>query len=143
MIWVIDASVAVRWFIEQESHKNADSVLERMLSQPERFAVPELFCFEVYAVLCRIHPHGAEVFIKGMIPVINCGILRYPMTKSLVLQANDFVNKGLTGYDACHAALAKELKGMWLTFDDRAHRIIEKARLSYDITKSMPRNWKS
>lgn len=143
MIWVIDASVAVRWFIEQESHPNADCVLERMLSQPERFAVPELFCFEVYAVLCRIHPHGAKVFIEGMIPVINCGILRYPMTKSLVLQANDFVDKGLTGYDASYAALARELKGMWLTFDDRAHRIIEKARLSYDITKKLPRNWES
>lgn len=142
MIWVIDASVAVRWFIEQESHPNADSVLERMLSQPERFAVPELFCFEVYAVLCRIHPHGAEVFIEGMIPVINCGIFRYPMTESLVLKATDFVNKGLTGYDASYAALARELKGMWLTFDDRAHRVIEKARLSYDITKSLPRNWK-
>jgi predicted nucleic acid-binding protein len=143
MIWVIDASIAVRWFIEQESHPNADSVLEKMLSQPERFAVPELFCFEVYAVLSRIHPHGAEVFIKGMIPVINCGILRYPMTESLVLKAADFVNKGLTGYDACYAAMAKELKGMWLTFDGKAHRIIEKARMSYDITKSLPRNWKS
>ncbi len=143
MIWVIDASVAVRWFIEQESHPNADLVLDRMLSQPERFAVPELFCFEVYAVLCRIHPHGPEVFIEGMIPVINCSILRYPMTKSLVLQATDFVKKGLTGYDASYAALAKELKGMWLTFDDRAHRTIEKARLSCDITKSMPRKWKN
>jgi len=143
MIWVIDASVAVRWFIEQESHPNADLVLERMLSQPERFAVPELFCFEVFAVLCRIHPHGGEVFIEGMIPVINCGILRYPMTKGLVLKATEFVDKGLTGYDASYAALARELKGMWLTFDDRAHRVIVKTRLSYDITKNLPRNWKS
>ncbi len=33
MIWVIDASVAVRWFLEQESHPHADLVLERMISQ--------------------------------------------------------------------------------------------------------------
>lgn len=143
MIWVIDASVAVRWFLEQENHPHADLILERMLSNPERFAVPELFCFEVYAVLCRIHPKGGEVFLKGMIPVLNCGILRYPMTENLVLQASVFIDKGLTGYDACYAALAKELKGMWLTFDDKAHQLIKKARLSYAISKKLPNNWES
>jgi predicted nucleic acid-binding protein len=141
MIWVVDASVAVRWFIEQESHPNADLVLEKMLSQPERFAVPELFCFEVYAVLCRIHPQGADVFLKVVIPVLNCGILRYPMTKGLAREASVFLGKGLTGYDACYAALAKELKGMWLTFDDKAHQLIKKAKVSYAISKSFPEDW--
>ncbi len=143
MIWVIDASIAVRWFLEQESHPHADLVLERMLSQPERFAVPELFCFEVYAVLCRMHPQGAEVFPKGMIPVLNCGILRYPMTESLALQASAFVKKGLTGYDACYVALAKELEGMWLTFDNKAHQLIKKDRLSHAISKNFPGAWES
>ena len=27
MIWVIDASVAVRWFIDEEAHAHADEVL--------------------------------------------------------------------------------------------------------------------
>jgi predicted nucleic acid-binding protein len=30
------------------------------------------------------------------------------------------VEKGLTGYDACYAALAKEIGGLWLTFDGKA-----------------------
>jgi len=141
MIWVVDASVAVRWFIEQESHPNADLVLERMLSQPERFAVPELFGFEVYAVLNRLHPQGNEAFLKGMIPVLNCGILRYPMTKSLACEASVFLGKGLTGYDACYAALAKELEGMWLTFDEKAHQLIKKSKVSYAISKSFPEDW--
>jgi len=58
MIWVLDASVAVRWFLKNESHPNADAVLQRLIDCPEFFAVPELFCFEVYAVLCRLHPSG-------------------------------------------------------------------------------------
>jgi len=141
VIWVVDASVAVRWFIEQECHPHADFVLERMLSQPDRFAVPELFGFEVYAVLNRLHPQASEVFLKGMIPVLHCGILRYPMTEGLVRQASVFVNKGLTGYDACYAALAKELKGIWLTFDDKAHKLIQKAKVSHALSKSLPPNW--
>lgn len=143
MIWVIDASVAIRWFIEQESHPHADLVLDRMLSYPERFAVPELFCFEVFSVLSRIHPHSSEVFLKGMIPVLNCGIFRYPMTDSLALQASAFINKGLTGYDACYAALAKELEGSWLTFDDKAHQLIKGSRVSHSLQKRLPKNWES
>ncbi len=143
MIWVIDASVAVRWFIEQESHPHADLVLEKMLSHPDRFAVPELFCFEVYAVLCRIHPHGTEVFLKGMIPVLNCGILRYPMTEGLALQTSAFIDRGLTGYDACYAALAKELKGRWLTFDEKAHQIIKRFQVSFALLKSLPKDWET
>lgn len=143
MIWVVDASVAVRWFIEQESHPHADIVLEKLLSRPERFAVPELFGFEVFAVLIRLHPRGAEAFFKGMIPVLNCGILRYPMTESLARRASVFTDKGLTGYDACYAALAKELKGRWLTFDEKAHKRIEKARVSHSIANSMPSNWEN
>jgi len=141
MIWVVDASVAVRWFIKQESHPHADLVLERMLSQPERFAVPELFSFEVYAVLNRLHPQGIEAFLNGMIPVLNCGILRYPMTEGLARQASVFVDGGLTGYDACYAALAKELKGIWLTFDNKAHRLIRKNKLSHVLSKKLPENW--
>jgi len=143
MIWVVDASVAVRWFIEQESHPNADLVLEKMLSQPETFAVPELFSFEVYAVLNRLHPQGNVAFLKGMIPVLNCGILRYPMTEGLARRASVFADRGLTGYDACYAALAKELNGIWLTFDNKAHQLIKKNKLSHILSKNLPENWET
>ena len=55
-MWVIDASVAVRWFLEDEKNVYADKVLARLVEEPTRFGVPELFCFEVYSVLCRVHP---------------------------------------------------------------------------------------
>jgi predicted nucleic acid-binding protein len=143
MIWVIDASVAIRWFIEQESHPHADLILDRMLSYPERFAVPELFCFEVYSVLSRIHPQGNEAFRNGMMPVLNCGIFRHPMTEGLALHASAFIDKGLTGYDACYAALAKELDGMWLTFDDKAHQLIKRSRISHSLKTRLPKEWET
>jgi len=143
MIWVIDASVAIRWFILQEGHPHADLVLDKVLSDPERFAIPELFCYEVYAVLNRLHPSGTDVFLKGMIPVLNCGIFRCPMTESLALQASVFIARGLTGYDACYAALAKELEGKWLTFDDKAHQIIKGFRVSHSLHKHLPKDWEA
>lgn len=141
MIWIVDASVAVRWFLKSESHPNADAVLRNLIDNPECFAVPELFCFEVYAVLSRVHPKGHDVFIDAILPIINGGIFRQPMTETLVIHATRFVKKGLTGYDACYAALAREMKGIWLTFDEKAHKCLAKERISHLLTKSMPKNW--
>jgi predicted nucleic acid-binding protein len=141
MIWVIDASVAVRWFIEEEAHSHADEILTRLIERPDTFAVPELFAFEVYAVLQRLHPAGLKVYREGMLPLLQSGIFRQPMTESLAVRADRFVKKGLTGYDASYAALAKDLKGLWLTYDEKAHRLIETERVSCFVGKQMPSGW--
>ena len=141
MIWVIDASVALRWLIEEEIHTCAEKVLEKVVDEPERFAVPELFAFEVFSVLKRVHPNGLKAFIKGIIPLLHLGIFRQPMTENLAIKAKHFVKLGLTGYDACYAALARDLKGNWLTFDKKAHRLIQKERISCLLEDGMPKNW--
>jgi len=141
MKWVVDASVAVRWFLKDESHPNADAILSRLIHHPELFAVPELFCFEVYAVLCRVHPSGPDIFVRGMIPVLNSGIFRQPMTERLADQAVQFIKKGLTGYDSCYAALAREIKGVWLTFDQKAHRSLSGLNISHNLARRLPKKW--
>ena len=125
MIWIIDASVALRWFLEEEAHDFADEVLKNVLEDPGQFAVPELFAFEVYAVLQRLHPDGLQAFRKGIIPLLQGGVLRHPMTEGLAVKANRFVEIGLTGYDACYAALALDLTGCGLTYDEKAPKRLE------------------
>ena len=141
MIQVIDASVAVRWFIEGETHPHAEEVLQCVIVAPELFAVPELFSFEVFSVLSRIHPSPRDVFARGVMPILNSGILRYPMTEKLAARASGFVKKGLTGYDACYAALAREVKGLWLTFDARAHALLVGEKVSHLLTDPFPKSW--
>jgi predicted nucleic acid-binding protein len=141
MTWVVDASVAVRWFLKEEANKNADEVLRRIVEQPDEFAVPELFTFEVYAVLQRLHPNGLQVYKQGVIPLLQAGIFRQPMTERLAIKANQFVKKGLTVYDACYAALAKDIKGLWLTFDEKAHRLIQEDNISLLLFENLPKEW--
>ena len=141
MIWIVDASVAVRWFIEDETNANAEHVLQRIVESPALFAVPELFGFEVYSVLCRIHPQGQKVFSEGVLPILNSGIFRQPVSESLIKEAGNYVALGLTGYDACYAAVANNLGGCWLTFDKKAHRLIEKESVSAFIHNSLPDSW--
>ena len=138
MIWVLDASVAVRWFIQNEEHPHSERILRTLIHRPEQFAVPELFCFEVYAVMSRIMKNGADIFVRGMIPLLQNGMLRYPMTSSLASSAQKYISLGLTGYDACYVALAKELQGKWLTFDAKAHRILDGLDISFLISRELP-----
>jgi len=139
LTWVIDASVAIRWFLEEEVHPHADEVLKAVVDSPERFAVPELFSFEVYSVLQRLHPNSLEVFNRGVMHLLQGGILRHPMTEDLAFKADRFVRLGLTGYDACYAALACDLKGKWLTFDKKAHTIIKKEKVSVCLIDYLPK----
>ena len=141
MIWIIDASVAVKWLIEEEAHPHADEVLKGIIDDPKRFAVPELFGFEVLSVLLRIHSDGLGAFLKGILPLLQFGIFRQPMTGHLARLTSRFVQLGLTGYDACYAALAKDLKGIWLTFDKRAHRLIQKENVSCSLEDGLPKGW--
>ena len=57
------------------------------------------------------------------------------------LGKNSFVNLRLTGYDACYAALDRDLKGMWLTFDEQAHGLLKKEKTSFFLEEGMPPSW--
>ena len=90
MIWVVDASVAVRWFLADEIHPNAEAVMQRMIYDPTSFAVPELFGFEVYAVLERLHPEGSRAFREGVLPILEGGVFRQPISEDLIMRGEPF-----------------------------------------------------
>ena len=141
MRYVIDASVALRWYLEQERHENADAVLARLVAEPVIFSVPELFAFEVFSVLHRVHPKPLEAFLEGIAPLLSSGLLRYPMTEGIARRAARLIPLGMTGYDAIYAALAEELGAVWLTFDGRAHACLAAENLSVDLGAGLPRDW--
>ncbi len=133
MRYVVDASVAVRWFITEFQHPNAEQVKHMMLEKPGIFSVPELFFYETLAVLYRYHPNANTVFDDDIYPLIRSGVLRYPMTPGVYSRVNKYVLRGLTGYDATYLALAEELDAMWLTFDSKADRLVADEGRSIDL----------
>ena len=119
----------------------------------------KIFCctlFEILYVLKEVNigegkkgrrkRQGAPPFFferksKWAVPLFSNEIFRFPMTEKLAKQAHHFVKKGLTGYDVCYAALAKEPKGVRLTFEEKAHTCFIKEHISHNLTKSLPKNW--
>ncbi len=130
MVQVIDASVAIKWFIEEEGREKALVIFEDFLNHPTQFAVPELFYFELthvlYEICGELTSEQKEIFSF----LLNAGIRRYPLNAELVESVVSFQKIGLSGYDAAYIALAKALSGKWLTFDGKAHRKIAHFKLS-------------
>ena len=141
MRYVLDASVAVRWFVADGQEPHADLVLDRVLASPEEFAMPELFFYEVFAVLARTRADYQSVYLEGFLPLVESGPLRYPMTGAVAERAAALVDEGLSGYDACYVALAAELQGLWLTFDGRACRAVNDPLLAVDLAGGLPDGW--
>jgi predicted nucleic acid-binding protein len=63
------------------------------------------------------------------------------MTEDLAKKASGYVKKGLTGYDATYVSLAKQMKGIWITFDQKACRCIKDDHIAHDLTKGLPKSW--
>lgn len=117
---VIDASVALKWFLIEDGSEAAADLLPAILGGQCIGLVPELFYHEVFAVMVRKHPDPAAWAGRGFAWLESLPLVRRPMDSVLTRIAERFCRMGLTGYDATYAALAEESGAPWLSFDQRA-----------------------
>ena len=129
MAAVIDASVAIKWFVLEKGRTEALNVLHRVLLLPEQFCVPELFYFELSHVFNRIVPNATKVQLNLMETVLQLGMNRFSFGPDLFRGQRKFQKLGLSGYDATYVALAEQIKGQWLTFDSQAYKKIAHTKL--------------
>jgi predicted nucleic acid-binding protein len=130
IIKIIDASVALKWFIEEEGSDRAQKIFSELIRNPKNFAVPELFFFEVANIFNRAFKTPTKDQLQIFETLTVCGINRFSFSNSLFIELRFFQDQGLSGYDASYAALAKILKGVWITADSKAHRKIERWKCS-------------
>jgi predicted nucleic acid-binding protein len=123
VIEVVDTSVAAKWFAPDGDRTDAlaEAVLRGIVAQPRRFVVPELFFYELLAVLCRRMRQHRDV-ARALDRTARLGLRRVRLDDGLARRASRVAyDYRVGGYDACYAALALELHGTWITFDRAAH----------------------
>ncbi|MCZ8154633.1 MAG: type II toxin-antitoxin system VapC family toxin [Leptospira sp.] len=127
---ILDASIAVKWFVDENESDLAISVLEELLYSPKDFAVPELFFYEIHSVLHKIPEIDVHHITQFTDRLQVSGLRRFPMTPELWGLTQFFLKYGISSYDASYAALARFLSGHWLTADLKAHKSLKKEKIS-------------
>ncbi|MCC6765531.1 MAG: type II toxin-antitoxin system VapC family toxin [Deltaproteobacteria bacterium] len=132
MLVVLDASVAVKWFVPGEGGRaEALDILDQVHHARHAFAVPELFFNEMLAVLARLSDKDVAVVRSYMEALQDLGFERIGNGRELLACAADLAcAHRLTGYDAVYAASAKLTGGCWLTADAQAHRRVKRLNIS-------------
>ena len=132
MIFVLDASIAVKWFIADGDAGDAaaERILRDIAQRPAKYVVPELFMYELLSVFCRRFQQAGEAQ-RAIARLGRIGLRRVRMDERLARTAVRLAYRHrLTGYDAAYAALATEISATWLTLDEKAHQRLESLGIS-------------
>jgi predicted nucleic acid-binding protein len=121
--FVIDASVVIKLFVQEEGTDISESIFAGLSQEPPaRLYVPDLFYIECANILwkyVRRFDHPADKARDDLGDLLQLNLRAVP-TGSLLTAAFDLaLEHGLTAYDACYVALADVLDLPLITADER------------------------
>lgn len=124
MPYVVDASVVVRWFVDQEGHEAAKEWLRRLAEDPLLLVAPDLLRFEVFGVLARLQPRSDWGWAERCLERFDAlGIRTLPTTLPMYRRSFLFARTlRISGWDAIYLTHAESLGTSWLTADQKALR---------------------
>ena len=121
---VIDASVAVKWFVLAESTPAATAILRLVAEAPDRrFVVPEVFYPELLSALKKSREELDEL-IAALEVAERLPLEAVPWRESPRREASRMALANLGAYDALYAALAIDRKLPLITADLRLARAL-------------------
>jgi predicted nucleic acid-binding protein len=139
---VVDASVAIKLFVLEESSEKADTLFEQLVFDPPvRFYVPDLLFIELANILfwkyVRNYGYPAEN-ARQDVADLQALALRSVSTADLLVPALELaLAKDITTYDACYAALAHQLHLPLITADLALERKLQGTQINILILQDL------
>ncbi|MBI4147794.1 type II toxin-antitoxin system VapC family toxin [Candidatus Woesearchaeota archaeon] len=132
---VLDSNVLVGMFVKDDAHwERSARCLRRMASGEWQAVISTLAIPEVCGVIRRVtqQPELASAVLEKLSTWIAQGILQMEDLNSSRAEsaAALAIACGISGADAVHAALAKDLQASLLTFD---HEVIRKTKTDVSV----------
>ena len=131
-VFIVDASVAAKWFIEEEYGEAALSVLE----ESNQLHAPDFLLLEMDSIICKWTRRGAVTIEEG--GDLRDALRQYPIQHhpfaSFLDSAFAIANQtGQSIYDCLYVALAALLKGRMVTADRRLYDVLKKGLFKKNI----------
>jgi len=117
---VIDSSVAVKWFSEEEGTEAALALRDEAFSGKRRLEAPDLLLYEIGNALrynARLDSDDVKLALGSL---LDLGIVFHPAAAALLSKAVDLAFRyRMTVYDGCFIALADILGLPLITADEK------------------------
>jgi predicted nucleic acid-binding protein len=119
--YVLDASVGIKLFIEEEFSDKVQRLFARLANDPQaEFHVPDLFYIECANILLKYTRRYDRPLEDSLDDIRDLNELALKVTSTAELIEDALVlaaKKNLTAYDACYAVLAQKLEIPLVTAD--------------------------
>jgi predicted nucleic acid-binding protein len=141
MRFVVDASVAVKWFFSDElSHDQSLEILNAIVLEPGAYLVPDLFHIELAAVIVRKTAFDEAFARKATETIYQLGISTIPTHGTLLTEAIRLAcSFKLSLYDSLYLATAVFHQAIWLTADNEAvKRVSRNGKLGKHVALLAP-----
>ncbi len=117
---VIDASVLVKWFVNEIKSESAIEIRDNYIKGKLNLIAPNLILYEVLNALKYIKLHKQEEIERIFDTIINYGIEFITLDKELAGKSIEISMKSeLSLYDSAYVALAKIREGKLITADEK------------------------
>ena len=120
---VVDASVAIKLFVEEDDSTKADALFDALASNPNaRFVVPDLFYVECANILWQYARRGecsaeeASRSVGRLLSLVLDGLWDALIVEDALALA---VANDITVYDACYVAAAQRCNAPLITADEK------------------------
>ena len=129
---VVDASVVVKWFVEEEHSREARLLRDAYASGLIDLAAPSLLPYEVINALKHSGAFGEDELKEVARVLEDYQIALYDLVGGVAERAIEIaMRRGVTVYDAAYVALAYELDAVLYTADERLLRRVGRERVAH------------
>ncbi len=119
---ILDASVAVKWFTQEEHHDKAITIRDKFIKGEIEIIVPDLILYELANAL-RYNPNFNSKDVEDSIQsILDLELtITTPMPSILQKAIETAFAKDITIYDSVYMALAQNLNCKLITADRRLY----------------------
>ena len=137
LCYVVDASVGIKLFVEEEFSEQAHALFSHLAADPPaELYVPDLFYIECTNILLKYTRRFGRSLEDSQADLADLGRLALRITSTADLMERSLLlakKLDLSAYDACYAVLAQQLEIPLVTADQPLARKLDSAVFLGDL----------
>lgn len=135
--YVVDASVGIKLFVEEEFSEQAHALFSYLAADPPaELYIPDLFYIECTNILLKYTRRYGRSLEDSQADIADISLLSLKSTSTAELMENALLlalKKTLTAYDACYAVLAQKMEIPLITADEPLSKAIKPSVFLRDL----------